>query len=88
MMNCPSTGPDPSCGGKSCRVPRSFPGLQVLRSGQVIGEATMAKGEQRGNREAKKPKKAQTKVTAAAPSRFLEVAKGTTPPRPAGTKKS
>jgi hypothetical protein len=48
----------------------------------------MAKGEQRGNREAKKPKKAQTKVTAAAPSRFLEVAKGTTPPRPAGTKKS
>jgi hypothetical protein len=29
----------------------------------------MAKGQQRGNREAKKPKKEKTKVTAAAPSR-------------------
>jgi hypothetical protein len=32
------------------------------------GEIDMAKGEQRGNREAKKPKKAKVKVIAAAPS--------------------
>jgi hypothetical protein len=31
-------------------------------------EADMAKGEQRGNREAKKPKKEKIKVIAAAPS--------------------
>jgi hypothetical protein len=31
-------------------------------------EASMAKGEQRGNREAKKPKKQKIKVIAAAPS--------------------
>jgi hypothetical protein len=31
-------------------------------------EANMAKGEQRGNREAKKPKKQKIKVIAAAPS--------------------
>jgi hypothetical protein len=32
-------------------------------------EVDMAKGQQRGNREAKKPKKEKTKVIAAAPSR-------------------
>jgi hypothetical protein len=32
------------------------------------GGAAMAKGEQRGNREAKKPKKEKTKTIAAAPS--------------------
>jgi hypothetical protein len=32
-------------------------------------EAQMAKGQQRGNREAKKPKKEKPKVIAAAPSR-------------------
>ena len=37
------------------------------------GGADMAKGEQRGNREAKKPKKEKTKTIAAAPSQ-----KGTT----------
>ena len=35
---------------------------------QRLGEAAMAKGEQRGNREAKKPKKEKTKTIAAAPS--------------------
>jgi hypothetical protein len=40
----------------------------------------MAKGEQRGNREAKKPKKDKPKVTAAAPSTFAAVvAKAATP---------
>jgi len=33
----------------------------------------MAKGEQRSNREAKKPKKEKPKVTAAAPSNFQAV---------------
>lgn len=33
----------------------------------------MAKGEQRGNREAKKPKKDKPKVTAAAPSSLAAV---------------
>lgn len=33
----------------------------------------MAKGEQRGNREAKKPKKDKPKVAAAAPSTFAAV---------------
>ncbi len=42
--------------------------LQVLHSGPALGEADMAKGEQRGNREAKKPKKEKTKTIAAAPS--------------------
>jgi hypothetical protein len=32
-------------------------------------ESDMAKGQQRGNREAKKPKKGKAKVIAAAPSR-------------------
>lgn len=35
----------------------------------------MAKGEQRGNREAKKPKKEKQKVIAAAPSVFAPQAK-------------
>jgi hypothetical protein len=39
----------------------------------------MPKGEQRGNKEAKKPKKVKAKVIAAAPS-----TKGTPPPKPAG----
>ena len=41
---------------------------QMLDSGLSPGGATMAKGEQRGNREAKKPKKEKTKTIAAAPS--------------------
>jgi hypothetical protein len=35
---------------------------------QQSGGAAMPKGEQRGNREAKKPKKEKEKTTAAAPS--------------------
>ncbi len=34
----------------------------------------MAKGEQRGNREAKKPKKAKPKTTVAAPSALVAAA--------------
>ena len=41
---------------------------RVLHSGQPRGETDMAKGEQRGNREAKKPKKEKPKESAAAPS--------------------
>jgi hypothetical protein len=40
----------------------------MLHSGPNLGDADMAKGEQRGNREAKKPKKEKTKTIAAAPS--------------------
>jgi hypothetical protein len=40
----------------------------VLYSGQPRGDPDMAKGEQRGNREAKKPKKEKPKESAAAPS--------------------
>ncbi|MEZ5822328.1 MAG: hypothetical protein R3D82_16140 [Xanthobacteraceae bacterium] len=43
----------------------------------------MAKGQQRGNREAKKPKKLKPKVIAAAPSRTI----GTWQPEPATRKK-
>lgn len=44
----------------------------------------MAKGQQRGNREAKKPKKSKPKVIAAAPSRTI----GTSQPElPAARKK-
>jgi len=41
---------------------------QMLHSRVSSGGAAMAKGEQRGNREAKKPKKEKTKTIAAAPS--------------------
>lgn len=42
----------------------------------------MARGEQRSNREAKKPKKDKPKVTAAAPATFAAVvAKATTAPK-------
>jgi hypothetical protein len=47
---------------------------RVLQSNELEGlepskESDMAKGQQRGNREAKKPKKEKAKVIAAAPSR-------------------
>jgi hypothetical protein len=47
---------------------------RVLQSGELDEleppkESNMAKGQQRSNREAKKPKKDKTKVIAAAPSR-------------------
>jgi hypothetical protein len=45
------------------------------------GVIDMAKGEQRGNREAKKPKKEKPKTIAAAPS-----TKGTVPAKPSGAK--
>jgi hypothetical protein len=38
------------------------------RTSEIPGEVEMAKGEQRGNREAKKPKKEKIKTIAAAPS--------------------
>jgi hypothetical protein len=47
---------------------RSAVGRQVLHLGTRLGVAEMAKGEQRGNREAKKPKAAKPKTNAAAPS--------------------
>ena len=40
----------------------------MLHSKLTRGGTDMAKGEQRGNREAKKPKKEKTKTIAAAPS--------------------
>ncbi len=46
-----------------------------------LGEIDVAKGEQRGNREAKKPKKEKPKTIAAAPS-----TKGTVPQKPSGSK--
>ena len=46
----------------------------------------MAKGEQRGNREAKKPKKAKPKEAAPA-SPFASQAKGSAPARPSGGKR-
>jgi hypothetical protein len=45
----------------------------------------MAKGEQRGNREAKKPKKEKPKVIAAAPP-FANAGKSSTPPKSSGKK--
>jgi hypothetical protein len=45
----------------------------------------MAKGEQRGNREAKKPKKEKPKVIAAAPP-FASAGKFSSPPKPSGKK--
>ncbi|MCP2217771.1 hypothetical protein [Bradyrhizobium elkanii] len=51
-----------------CRPQRIFqPRLEELRPQLEID--IMAKGQQRGNREAKKPKKEKAKVIAAAPSR-------------------
>lgn len=41
----------------------------------------MAKGEQRGNREAKKPKKEKPKVIAAAPSTLLAAVAKTAGPK-------
>ena len=41
---------------------------EMLQSRSLEGETDMAKGEQRGNREAKKPKKEKPKESAAAPS--------------------
>jgi hypothetical protein len=41
---------------------------EMLQSRPLGGETDMAKGEQRGNREAKKPKKEKPKESAAAPS--------------------
>lgn len=46
----------------------------------------MAKGEQRGNREAKKPKKEKPK-TAVAASPFASQAKGSSPAKPPGGKR-
>ena len=47
-----------------------YPATLAFSSGITIKprEIDMAKGEQRGNREAKKPKKEKIKVIAAAPS--------------------
>jgi hypothetical protein len=42
----------------------------------------MAKGEKRGNREAKKPKKEKPKTIAAAASPFASQSQGGTPPKP------
>ena len=41
---------------------------EMLQSRSHSGDTDMAKGEQRGNREAKKPKKEKPKESAAAPS--------------------
>ncbi len=46
----------------------------------------MARGEQRGNREAKKPKKEKPKTIAAA-SPFANQGKGSPPAKPAGGKR-
>ena len=45
----------------------------------------MAKGEQRGNREAKKPKKEKPKTVAASP--FANPGKGIAPAKPSGGKR-
>jgi hypothetical protein len=42
--------------------------IQFLRHHQPLKEIEMAKGEQKGNRESKKPKKEKIKTIAAAPS--------------------
>ena len=47
----------------------------------------MAKGEKRGNREAKKPKKEKPKTIAAATSPFASQSQGGTPPKPPGGKR-
>jgi hypothetical protein len=46
-----------------CEIPRS-----IVESSSNPKETGMAKGEQKGNREAKKPKKEKIKIIAAAPS--------------------
>jgi hypothetical protein len=50
--------------------PNRYPCTSSVRSGlqQHKGETAMAKGEQRSNRETKKPKKEKIKTIAAAPS--------------------
>lgn len=73
----------PSSGRKPTRADRRAPPLLDLwlaalgkhqrhaikrLDNTLQGEIDMAKGEQRGNREAKKPKKAKIRVIAAAPS--------------------
>jgi hypothetical protein len=49
-------------------------------------ETAMAKGQQRGNREAKKPKKEKPKNAAPA-SPFINQAQGNTPGKPSGGKR-
>jgi hypothetical protein len=46
----------------------NVPGRQRCVVRRTLGEINMAKGEQRSNREAKKPKKEKIKIIAAAPS--------------------
>jgi hypothetical protein len=50
-----------------------------------LGDTTMPRGEQRGNRESKKPKKEKPKTTAAAAPSAMQP-KASAPPRPAGKK--
>jgi hypothetical protein len=45
--------------------------IQLLRHHQTWREIGMAKGKQKGNREAKKPKKEKIKTIAAAPSQKI-----------------
>ena len=47
----------------------------------------MAKGEQRGNREAKKPKKEEPKTAVATASPFANQGKGSAPAKPSGGKR-
>jgi len=47
----------------------------------------MAKGEKRGNREAKKPKKKKPKAAVASTSPFANQGKGSTPAKPSGGKR-
>jgi hypothetical protein len=60
------------CGGTStdasCAVRHSKFRIQLQRHHQPLREISMAKGEQKGNRESKKPKKEKIKTIAAAPS--------------------
>ncbi len=56
----------PCCGGGPINPSCSVSGLEVLRSQRPTGGTVMAKGEQRGNREAKKPKQDKPKTIAAA----------------------
>ena len=51
------------CATRQCEISRS-----IVASSSNPEEAGMAKGEQKGNREAKKPKKEKIKTIAAAPS--------------------
>jgi hypothetical protein len=47
----------------------------------------MAKGEKRGNREAKKPKKEKPKTAVATASPFASQGKGSAPAKPSGGKR-